>query len=133
MKFTYAEKANAYGVGVYFLTLICAAVSILALVNHGSIAISIGSALFYLWCAATFNYRKQRLAQKERELQLSFVRSVLVDSLLPCLGFANIIFANSIGYLDLFSPVILVLTMIPMVFTNRKIQKLIVRQKKVNN
>ena len=119
--FDRAIKANACGVSIYCLDVVCVIAATLFLVLFGRMLISIVFAVLNCCLSVILNYKKYIL--EKGNIPVSFWRWVLFDSFFPVAGYAIILCENSQGYLDLISLAIYVCTMVPVIFTNRKIQK----------
>lgn len=120
MKYTNGQIANAYGVGVFCINILFFLADILFMVFWGDFSIAIPLATFAIYISITLNYKKYQYMKND--LKISFFRVVIFDSMIMSLGYIQIIVMNKEGYLDLTTGVFPVLTMIPLLKTNKKIK-----------
>lgn len=120
MKYTDAQKAISYGVGVFVLNIVFSLADIFLITIGDSWNLAVEAAVLAIYVSIILNYKKFQCMKKMT--QVSFFRVVIFDSVMPSLSYVYIIVANSEGYLDLLSCVFPALTMIPLIITNKKIK-----------
>lgn len=123
-----AKKAGAYGFAGLFFTFLCIGITVFGVVLYDNLYMALGGALLGVCGLMALNYRKWRIMQADDAVKLSFALTVIVDSVVPLLGYIYLLFDNALDDFHRRSPMLFLLSLIPFLITNSRIQ---IRQMKL--
>jgi len=115
-----AEKAIAYGTGVYFINIIFSVLVILIMVIYYNIFLAIIISSLSILFMLILNYKKYYLMKEL--IKVSFFRTIILDTVFISIGYIIIMLENEYGYLALITCIIPAIASIPLVKTNKKIK-----------
>ena len=122
-----AKKAGAYGFAGLFFTFFCIGITVFGFCTTICTWRSAGALLGVCGLMA-LNYRKWRIMQADDTVKFPFVWTVIVDSVVPLAGFVYLLFDNAPDDFHQRSPMLFLLSLIPFLVTNSRIQ---IRQMKL--
>ena len=119
-------KANSIGVLTYFINVIGGVLLLICRINHGFFLTCVLSSVLLFVFNIFLNTKKMRLVSpkvEEKKMDLRSLGAIVIDSCAVGIGYYLLVKCNSMGYFNLLSPIAFVILMIPLLLTNKRIQK----------